>query len=264
MTLRLRVTDARGRVGEERRTIAVHHDPSLIARLPEAHRSRRRGPAGARRPAGHAAASTSCSATPTAASTPSTRRPAAELPGWPVHTNPTVVVEDATPASTPATSRSSATSRSATSSTTARSRSSPRRRPARCTCSTPTALALPGWPKALDLERARRPRSRGPSLPFTRLPHAWRGRVAGARRPRRRRHARDRAGRRGTATSTCGDADGTNLAGWPVKVDAACGLRAAVRATPRSTTTSSTRCPPSPTSTATASPRSSCAASTPT
>lgn len=35
VTLRLRVTDASGRVGEERRTIAVHHDPSLLKGYPK-------------------------------------------------------------------------------------------------------------------------------------------------------------------------------------------------------------------------------------
>lgn len=39
VTLRLRVTDAQGRVGEERRTIAVHHDPSLLPGFPHRVRS---------------------------------------------------------------------------------------------------------------------------------------------------------------------------------------------------------------------------------
>src|SRR5207237_3628669 len=35
VTLRLRVTDASGRIGEERRSIAVHHDPTALAGFPK-------------------------------------------------------------------------------------------------------------------------------------------------------------------------------------------------------------------------------------
>ena len=45
VTLRLRVTDAKGRVGEERRSIAVHHDPSMRKGFPK-----RIGPGGESQP----------------------------------------------------------------------------------------------------------------------------------------------------------------------------------------------------------------------
>jgi len=52
VTIRLRIFDAQGRMGEERRSIAVHHDPGLRPGFP-----RKIGPggesqAGARRPSG--------------------------------------------------------------------------------------------------------------------------------------------------------------------------------------------------------------------
>ena len=90
--LRLRVTDASGRMGEERRTIAVHHDASLQAGFPQAHRSRRREPAGTRRPPGHghlAIVFGDADGNVHAIDTVS----GAELPGWPVHTDPTVVTK---------------------------------------------------------------------------------------------------------------------------------------------------------------------------
>ena len=92
VTIRLRVTDASGRVGVERRSIAVHHDPTLLANFPK-----RIGPGGEGQAAlvdlqgagkldivfGDADGSVH-------ALDPVT---GAELPGWPVHTNPTVVVK---------------------------------------------------------------------------------------------------------------------------------------------------------------------------
>ena len=92
VTLRLRVTDR----GPRRR--GAPHDrraprPDAAGGLPEAHRSGRREPAGARRPPGHRDSSTSSSATPTASCTRSTRDAAPSCPGWPVHTDPTVVVK---------------------------------------------------------------------------------------------------------------------------------------------------------------------------
>src|SRR6476646_6224790 len=92
VTIRLRVTDASGRVGVERRSIAVHHDASLLPNFPK-----RIGPGGEGQAAlvhlhgtgkldivfGDADGSVH-------ALDPAT---GAELPGWPVHTNPTVVVK---------------------------------------------------------------------------------------------------------------------------------------------------------------------------
>jgi hypothetical protein len=95
VTIRLRVTDASGRVGVERRAIAVHHDPSLLPNFPA-----RIGHGGEGQ-----AALVDLQGTGKLdivfgdadgfvhALDPST---GAELPGWPVHTNPTVVVKSHT------------------------------------------------------------------------------------------------------------------------------------------------------------------------
>jgi hypothetical protein len=92
VTIRLRVTDAAGRVGVERRAIAVHHDPTLLANFPK-----RIGHGGEGQ-----AALVDLQGTGRLdivfgdgdgyihALDPVT---GAELPGWPVHTNPTVIVK---------------------------------------------------------------------------------------------------------------------------------------------------------------------------
>jgi hypothetical protein len=92
VTLRLRVTDQSGRVGEERRTIAVHHDPTLMGGSPT-----RIGHGGESQPAlvdllgsGHLDIVYGDSDGFVHAVDPVTHK---ELAGWPVHTNPTVVVK---------------------------------------------------------------------------------------------------------------------------------------------------------------------------
>ncbi len=90
VTLRLRVVDSHGRVGEERRAIAVHHDPSLLRHFP------RRIDAGGEAQAalvdlqgrGHLAAVFGDSDGRVHAVDGVSGR---ELPGWPVKTNETEV-----------------------------------------------------------------------------------------------------------------------------------------------------------------------------
>ena len=92
MTLRLRVKDASGRVGEERRAIAVHHDASLLTGFPK-----RIGHGGEGQPAlvdlagqGHLDIVFGDADGFIHAIDPATRN---ELAGWPVHTDPTVVTK---------------------------------------------------------------------------------------------------------------------------------------------------------------------------
>jgi hypothetical protein len=92
VTLRLRVTDAAGRVGEERRAIAVHHDPSLLGGA-----AKRIGHGGESQPAladlqgsGRLDIVFGDSDGLVHALDPRTFQ---ELPGWPVHTKPTTVVK---------------------------------------------------------------------------------------------------------------------------------------------------------------------------
>ncbi|HVA61875.1 MAG TPA: hypothetical protein VNG13_15270 [Mycobacteriales bacterium] len=102
VTLRLRVTDAAGRLGEDRRAIAVHHDPTLLPGYPLAL------PANGGQAPGVPGMNIDGSSQPALADLagrgdlamvfgdsdgyvhaidPLTRR---ELPGWPVHTDPVV------------------------------------------------------------------------------------------------------------------------------------------------------------------------------
>jgi hypothetical protein len=92
VTLRLRVTDASGRVGMERRAIAVHHDPTAMAGFPL-----RIGHGGESQAAlvdlqgqGRSAIVFGDSDGYVHAVDPTTRH---ELPGWPVHTDSTKVVK---------------------------------------------------------------------------------------------------------------------------------------------------------------------------
>src|SRR5206468_437372 len=89
VTLRLRVYDAHGRMGEDRRAIAVHHDPSLLPHFPM-----RIGASGEAQPAladlqarGNLAIVFGDSDGRIHAIDAQTGR---ELPGWPTTTNPTV------------------------------------------------------------------------------------------------------------------------------------------------------------------------------
>jgi hypothetical protein len=89
VTIRLQVKDAKGRVGEERRAIAVHHDPTLRKGFP-----RRIGPGGESQPAladlegrGKEAIIFGDADGRVHALRPGGR----ELPGWPAHTLPTKV-----------------------------------------------------------------------------------------------------------------------------------------------------------------------------
>jgi hypothetical protein len=90
VTIRIRVTDAQGRVGEERRSIAVHHDPTLRSGFPK-----QLGHGGEGQPAlvdlqgqGHLAIVFGDTDGFVHAIDPVT---GSELPGWPTHTDPTVV-----------------------------------------------------------------------------------------------------------------------------------------------------------------------------
>lgn len=92
VTIRLRVTDAHGRVGEDRRTIAVHHDPALRTGAPL-----RFGIGGESQTAlvdlqgtGHLAAVFGDADGRVHAIDPTTGH---ELPGWPARTDPTVVTK---------------------------------------------------------------------------------------------------------------------------------------------------------------------------
>jgi hypothetical protein len=92
VTLRLRVKDASGRVGEERRAIAVHHDASLLTGFPK-----RIGHGGEGQPAlvdlaghGHLDVVFGDADGYIHAVDPATGN---ELPGWPVHTDPTAVTK---------------------------------------------------------------------------------------------------------------------------------------------------------------------------
>jgi FG-GAP-like repeat/Subtilase family len=166
VTLRLRVTDASGRKGEERRAIAVHHDPSLVAGFPK-----RIGSGGEGQPAlvdlqgtGRLAIVFGDSDGRVHAIDPKTRH---ELPGWPARTNPTVVTKSHAGVASgyePVVSNVAvgdlrhdgrlevvATSTSGT-----------------VYAFSASGTLLAGWPKALDLNVAPPPIPR-PSLPFTRL-----------------------------------------------------------------------------------------------
>ncbi len=90
LTLRLRVTDAGGRVGEDRRAVYVHHDPTLLAGFPL-----RVGHGGESQPVlvdlqgqGHLAVVFGDSDGYVHAIDPETGR---ELHGWPAHTDPVTV-----------------------------------------------------------------------------------------------------------------------------------------------------------------------------
>jgi hypothetical protein len=90
VTLRLRVSDAAGRVGEDRRAVYVHHDPSLLSGFPL-----RIGHGGESQPAlvdlqgsGHLDIVFGDSDGYVHAVDPETGR---ELPGWPAHTDPVAV-----------------------------------------------------------------------------------------------------------------------------------------------------------------------------
>lgn len=93
VTLRVQVTDARGRMGEERRTIAVHHDPSWRRGFPK-----RIGPGGEAQPqlvdlqgTGHLAAIFGDDDGVVHAIDVVDGR---ELPGWPATTRPVDVARD--------------------------------------------------------------------------------------------------------------------------------------------------------------------------
>ena len=92
VTIRIRVTDASGRRGEERRTIAVHHDPSWKAGFPK-----RIGRGGESQPALVDLQGTGRLAIVFGDSDGWVHaidsQSGAELPGWPVHTDPTVVTK---------------------------------------------------------------------------------------------------------------------------------------------------------------------------
>lgn len=94
VTLRLRVTDNNGNVGEARRTVFLHHDPSLLAGFP-----RSIGGSGEASPVfatfpnpsqgkGVSADSGSVLLVPTADGTVLALGANGELAGWPVHTDP--------------------------------------------------------------------------------------------------------------------------------------------------------------------------------
>ena len=92
VTLRIKVTDADGRVGEERRSIAVHHDPTLMAGFPV-----KIGPGGESQPVladlqgrGELDAIFGDSD----GNVHAVRPDGSELPGFPVHTDPTQVIVD--------------------------------------------------------------------------------------------------------------------------------------------------------------------------
>jgi hypothetical protein len=92
VTLRVRVTDASGRVGEERRTIAVHHDPDLLTKFPL-----KFGPGGESQPALVDLQGTGVLdivfGDDDGAVHAIDPRTGNELPGWPAHTDPNVVTK---------------------------------------------------------------------------------------------------------------------------------------------------------------------------
>jgi hypothetical protein len=99
VTLRLRVTDAAGRVGEERRAIAVHNDASWFAGFPLPANANRAGLEGGVKLAdlqgrGHLAIVYADMDGYVHALDPLSRQ---ELPGWPVTTDPTLTERDLTP-----------------------------------------------------------------------------------------------------------------------------------------------------------------------
>jgi hypothetical protein len=214
VTLRLRVYDAQGRMGEERRAIAVHHDPSLLAHFPV-----RIGTSGESQPAladlqgrGRLAIVFGDADGRIHAIDGKTGN---ELPGWPTTTNPTIP-EHAYPGIDPGHEpiispvavgdlfHDGGLEVVATSTT------------GRVYVFDAHGNRRPGWPKLLDTDTVTPPIPR-PALPFTRLPHA------GATAPPVL-YPLEGTGRLDIIQAAwdghlyAWDPDGSSLPGWPVKV----------------------------------------------
>jgi hypothetical protein len=213
-TLRLRVTDREGRVGEDRRTIFVRHDPSWVPGFPV-----RIGPGGESQPAladldadGDLDIVFGDTDGFVHALDPATGH---ELPGWPATTDPTVVVRHhpgvnpryepvIAPVAVGDLDRSGRPSVVATSST------------GSTYVFGPDGARRPGWPRRLDAGVVAPPIPR-PALPYTRLP------IRGAAAPPVLEDL-DRDGCLEIIQAGWDGRihvwrpDGTNLPGWPVEV----------------------------------------------
>jgi hypothetical protein len=214
VTLRLRVYDAQGRMGEDRRAIAVHHDPSLLPHFPI-----RIGTGVEAQPAlvdlqarGNLAIVFGDADGRIHAIDGKTGR---ELPGWPTTTNPTIpqhaysgIDPGHEPVVTPVAvgdlfhdGRLEVVGTSTT---------------GRVYVFDAHGQRLPGWPKLLDTGTVT-PQIPRPALPYTRLPHT--GAVAPPVL-----YPLDGTGRLDIIQAAwdghlyAWDPGGSSLAGWPVKV----------------------------------------------
>jgi hypothetical protein len=215
VTLRLRVYDAHGLMSEDRRAIAVHHDPSLLPHFPV-----RIGAGGEAQPAlvdlqarGHLAIVFGDSNGLIHAIDAETGR---ELPGWPASTDPTIPEHSypgIDPGHEPVVSPVAVGDlfhdgrlEVVVTSTTGR-----------VYVLDAHGKRLPGWPKPLNTGTVTPPIPR-PALAFTRLPHMG-ATAPPVLYPLQGGHRLDIIQAAWDGHLYAWDPDGHSLGGWPVKVE---------------------------------------------